>query len=356
MAGIFTKKADFEITSKGISSVEKIKIGGLEQSILIQGQDKENPVLLVIHGGPSLPLPGVSSRGRDYTIVTNTKELVRHYTVVFWDQRGTGKSYYPDIPQETMNLSRFVEDANEVTDYLRSRFGVEKIFLAGHSWGSTVALTLASTFPEKFYSYVGLSQIVSWTENDRLALNWLKGEAKRRGNKKALKELQSVGEPPFLESFEQWAVIRQWQQRFNTLIYTDEKIKHPGLIRITFSMFQSPDYTLKDIYNTFAKGFKLVYHLAFIKELATTNFMETAKELPIPVTFIHGRKDFHVNGELVEKYIGMLHAEKGKQLIWAEKSAHVFHPDDTKIIEQYLIAEKKHAAKADTSERIYSIR
>ncbi|RDU35709.1 alpha/beta hydrolase [Neobacillus piezotolerans] len=356
MAGIFTKKADFEISSRGISSVEKIKIGGLAQSILIQGQDKENPVLLVIHGGPSLPLPGVSSRGRDYTIVTNTKELVRHFNVVFWDQRGTGKSYYPDIPQETMSLARFVEDTNEVTDYLRSRFGVEKIFLAGHSWGSTVALTLASTRPEKFYSYVGLSQIVSWTENDRLALNWLREEAKRRGNKKALKQLESVGEPPFLESFEQWAVIRQWQQRFNTLIYTDEEIKHPGLIRLTFSMFQSPDYTLKDIYNTFAKGFKLVYHQAFIEELATNNFMETVKEMPIPVTFIHGRKDFHVNGALVEQYAGMLKAEKGKRLIWAEKSAHAFHPDDTKIIERYLIDEKKHAAKADTSERFYSIR
>lgn len=355
MAGIFSKKGDFEITSKGISSVEKIKIGGLEQSILIQGQDKENPVLLVIHGGPSLPLPGVSSRGRDYTIVTNTKELVRHYTVVFWDQRGTGKSYYQDIPQETMSLAQIVEDANELTDYLRSRFGVEKIFLAGHSWGSTVGLSLASAYPEKFYSYVGLSQIVSWTENDRLALNWLKEEAKRRGNQKALKQLESVGEPPFLESFEQWAVIRQWQQRFNTIIYTDNEIKHPGLVRIRFSMFQSPDYTLKDIYNTFVKGFKLVYHQAFIEELATNNFMESVKEIPIPVTFIHGRKDFHVNGALVEKYVGMLKAEKGKKLIWAEKSAHAFHPDDTKTIEQYLIDEKKHAGEAVKSERLISI-
>ncbi|RHW42025.1 alpha/beta hydrolase [Neobacillus notoginsengisoli] len=342
MAGIFAKKADFVVSSNGISSFEKIILGGIEQAVLIQSDNIENPVLLVIHGGPSLPLPGVSSRGRDYTIVTNTKELVRHYTVVFWDQRGTGKSYNKHIPQESMNIKQFVSDANELTDYLIDRFGQEKIFLAGHSWGSTVGLTLASTYPQKFHSYVGLSQIVSWTENDRQSLQWLKNEAKRRGNKKAIRELDSVGEPPFLESFEQWGVIRQWQQRFNTITYSDHEIKHPGLVRITFSMFQSPDYTLKDIYHTFVKGFKLVYHQAFIEELASNNFAESVKELPIPITFIHGRKDFHVNGKVVENYVGQLKAERGKRLIWAEKSAHAFHPDDTKLIEQYLIDEKKH--------------
>ncbi len=342
VAGIFTNKLDYIISAKGLSSVQTINLGGVEQTILLQGENPNNPVLLMIHGGPTMPLPGVSSKGRDYTIITNTKELVKHYVVVFWDQRGTGRSYHKNIAPESLNFSQFVSDANELTDYLRQRFNQEKIFLSGHSWGSTISLQLAANYPEKFYSYVGLSQIVSWTENDKLALNWIKEEAKRRGNNKALKELESIGEPPFVESFQQWGLLRKWQRKFNTLIYTDKDVRHPGLLGVTKPMFQSEDYTLMDIVNTYYHGFKLIYTQAFIEELALVNFIDTVKEFVIPVTFIHGKKDFHVHGCLVEEYIKHLKSTKGKTFVWAEKSAHLFHPDDTRIIEQYFIQEIKH--------------
>ncbi|MFS0820514.1 alpha/beta fold hydrolase [Bacillus sp. 1P02SD] len=338
--GIFSKKPDFVIPSSGIQSVEEITVGGIKQTILIQAVDVSKPVLLLIHGGPSLPLPGVSSKGRDYTIVTNTQELVKHFVVIFWDQRGTGKSYHKEIPQESMTIEQFISDANELTDYLRDRFKQEKIFLAAHSWGTTIGLNLVSMYPEKFYSYIGFSQIISWTENDRLALKWLKEEAKRRGNKKAIVELENVGEPPYLESFDQWSLIRKWQRIFNTLVYQTENA--PGLFTLTMDMVRSDEYSLKDVYHTYYKGFKLVYSQSFIEELATNNFMETVSELPIPVTFIHGRQDFHVNGSLVEEFVNRLDAPKGKRIVWLEKSAHAFHPDDTRLNEQNLIEELQH--------------
>lgn len=335
-------KLDFIINENGISEINSIKIGGINQSILIQGEDLTNPVLLFLHGGPSLPLPGVSSRGSNYTIVTNTKELVKHYIVVFWDQRGTGKSFDKSIPKHSMNFSQFVSDTVEVTDYLRKRFNKEKIFLAGHSWGSLIGLKTASENPEKFYSYIGLSQIVSWTENDRLGLLWAKQEAEKRNNKKALQELNSVGEPPFDESFKQWGVLRKWQQRFGTIIHSDEFIKGPSLFSITLSMLRSKDYSVRDMYHTFYKGFKLVYSDDFIKEIQQINFAETTTKIDIPVTFIHGAKDIHVFGDLTQSYFNQLDGMMGKQLIWMDKSGHVFHPDDTVKIEQLLIEELKH--------------
>ncbi|MEH7235062.1 alpha/beta hydrolase [Bacillus sp. JJ1562] len=335
--GIFSKKPDYEIPSSGLQSVETIILGGIKQTILIQAVDVSKPVLLFIHGGPSMPLPGVSSKGRDYTIVTNTKELVKNFVVVFWDQRGTGKSYHKEIPQDSMTIEQFISDANELTDYLRERFKQDKIFLAAHSWGTTIGLNLASMYSEKFYSYIGFSQIISWTENDRLALNWLKKEAKRRGKKKAIVELENVGEPPYIESFDQWSLIRKWQRIFNTLVYQTENA--PGLIGLTMDMVRSDEYSLKDVYHTYYKGFKLIYSQSFIEELATNNFMESVPKLPLPVTFIHGRHDFHVNGSLVEEFVNRLEAPKGKRMIWLEKSAHAFHPDDTKLIEEHLIKE-----------------
>ncbi|MGD7024016.1 alpha/beta fold hydrolase [Rossellomorea vietnamensis] len=333
---------DFIIKS-GISEITSIKIGGIDQSILIQGEDVTKPVILFLHGGPSLPLPGVSSRGSNYTIVTNTKDLVKHFIVVFWDQRGTGKSFHKSIPQESMTVNQFVSDTVEVTDYLRKRFDKEKIFLAGHSWGSLIGLKTVSENAEKYYSYIGLSQIVSWTENDRLGLSWTKKEAKRRNNKRAIKELDSVGEPPFLESFKQWGVLRKWQQRFGTIVHSDEIIKGPSLFSITISMLKSKDYSLRDMYHTFYKGFKLVYSDDFIIDIQKINFGETIKKIDIPVTFIHGKKDIHVFGELLETYYEQLDAVRGKRMIWMDKSGHIFHEEDTARIEQHLIEELKHS-------------
>ncbi|MGD6830767.1 alpha/beta fold hydrolase [Sutcliffiella halmapala] len=339
---ILKSKMDFIIGENGISSVEQVHIGGVNQSILIQAENSNNPILLIIHGGPSMPLPGVSSRGKDYTIVTNTKELVKHFVLVFWDQRGTGKSYHPTIPQETMTVEQFVSDAKELTDYLTERFQQEKIFLAAHSWGSVIGMNLVARYPGKFYSYIGLSQIISWTENDRLSLKWMKEEAKRRKKHKALKELESVGEPPFVESFKQWGVLRKWQRIFNTLVYTDPSTKHPGLIGVSKDMVFSEDYSIKDIVHSFYHGFKLVYSQTFIEELADFNFMESVQELQIPITFIHGSKDFHVHGSLVEEFYNRVDATHGKKLVWVEKSAHIFHPEDTQLIEQYLLEQLRY--------------
>jgi len=340
--GLFKRQPDFLVPEGGISVVERLRIGGVEQSILIQAADERNPVLLIVHGGPSMPIPGVSSRGQDYTIVTNTAELVKRFVLVFWDQRGTGKSYHADIPQHTMSVRQFISDGDELADWLQSRFNQPKIFLAGHSWGSIVALSMAAKAPHKYYSYTGYSQVVDWTENDRLSLVWTKAEAKRRGHSKALKELESAGEPPFLESFQQWAILRKWQRNFGTLVYTDDEIKHPGVAGITMAMLRSEDYSVSDLINTFYRGFKLIYTQAFIKELACYNFMESMKSIAIPVTFVHGQKDQHVHGSVVERFYSQLLAPQ-KRLIWAPKSGHAFHPDDTKLNEQYLIEELRHA-------------
>ncbi len=330
------RKRDFEIAETGISLVERVRLGGIDQFILMQAENPGSPVLLLLHGGPSMPLPGGSAKGQDYTIVMNTGLLVKHFVVVFWDQRGTGKSYSSQISQDSMNIEQYIADAGELTDYLRRRFRQNKIFLAGHSWGTTIGLSLAARFPEKFYAYTGFSQMVSWTENDRLSLAWLKNEAKRRGNNKAVKELESIGQPPFTESFKQWAVLRSWQRNFNTLIYSDAQIKHPGFMRIIKDMLRSETYTLTDIFNSFYKGFKLAYYQRFIEQLDHYNFMESLEEIHLPVVFIHGVYDYQVHGSLVKQFYEKLHAPS-KKMIWASKSGHAFHPDDTALNEQYLI-------------------
>lgn len=321
---------------KEISEVVKVMLGGVEQHILIQAEDRSKPILLLLHGGPSMPIPGVSSKGQDYTIVTNTKKLIKHFVVVFWDQRGTGKSYSRHIPAQSMTVKQFIADAHELTVYLQDRFQQKKIFLAGHSWGSIIGLALITQYPQNYYAYTGFSQIVNWTKNDELSLKWLRKEASRRGKQKALLQLNAIGDPPFDQSFEQWAVLRKWQRNFNTLIYTDNTIKHPGMWGIMKALLQSETYSLRDIYNCFIPGFRLVYSLSFVRELAEYYFDEKVVELTIPITLIHGKYDCHVHGSLVQSFYEQIKAVE-KRMIWAGKSGHTFHPDDTKDNEQHLI-------------------
>ncbi|WP_018759944.1 alpha/beta fold hydrolase [Paenibacillus terrigena] len=331
------KNIDFNISEQGISSIEKIIIGDVKQSILIQTEKPGSPVLLFIHGGPSMPVPGVSNRGSDYALVTTTKELIKYFTVVFWDQRGTGKSYSRTIAKETMHLKQFISDARDVTDYLRNRFNQEKIHLVSHSWGSIIALSLAYKYPERYYSYTGFSQITNWVENDKLSYKWLLERARATNNKKALQELSAVGEPPYLESFKQWGVIRKWQFKYNSMFHDAGDNKSVTFFTGLKIMLRSQDYSFMDIYNSLVRGFKLSYTEELLHDINTFDFFTEIPSLQIPVMFIHGSKEKHVMPELITCYCEALDSPKGKKLYWSDKSSHAFHLDDARENEQRLI-------------------
>ena len=75
-----------------IDEVRKISIGGVGQKIHIRGEKRTNPVLLFLHGGP-----GISNRD---SVVNREKDLCDVFTIVAWDQRGTGGSYW-GVKKET---------------------------------------------------------------------------------------------------------------------------------------------------------------------------------------------------------------------------------------------------------------
>lgn len=328
---------DFTIPDSGLNVIEQIEIGGIPQSILIQSENPMNPVLFFVHGGPSMPVPGVCCRGADYVLITTTKQLVKHFTVVYWDQRGTGKSYAKHMNKETMHVQQFVEDAEEVTDYLRKRFSQTKIHLAGHSWGTVIALKLASLRPDKFLSYTAFSQIVSWVENDKLCRAWLLDEAKKTNNQRMLKELINAGEPPYTEGFKQWSVLRKWLIKNNSMFHDAGDKSSASMMRAMKIMLKSPDYSILDIYHSLYSGFKLAYSERMLQDLNTFNYEIDIPKLEIPVMLIHGSQEKHVMPELVVRYYDKLDAPQGKKLFWSEKSSHAFHVEDAVRNEQLLL-------------------
>ena len=329
------KKREFRIATSGIDSVEKVRLGGVEQTVLIQAENPTKPVLLFIHGGPCMPVPGVVSRGQDYAVSTTTKELVKHFVVVFYDQRGAGKSYDKNTPAESMRVEQYITDCNELVDVLRSRFNQEKIYVAAHSWGSIIGLNMALRYPEKLHAYFGISQILNWTNNDKLCYDWVVNKAKQANDQKTLKKLYELGQPPYLK-VKQWTEFRRPLIKYNSMVYKSETVKHPGMIGGLKQFFTSSEYSLMDIFHSFYSAYNLTYTQELIEDFAKINLNQLQK-VETRIAFLHGTKDAHVEGKPVETFFNNLEAPLGKDMVWYENSSHMFHPEDARKIEKYII-------------------
>src|SRR4051795_1885418 len=135
----------FAITSaKGIDEASYVRVGGIEQWVTIRGQDRVNPVLLFLHGGPG--------------DVTNPWTFVMFspwetdFTVVQWDQRGAGRTLRKSgtAVAPTMTLDRMAQDGVELTEYLCQHLGKNKIIVVAHSFGTILGLRMVRARPDLF--------------------------------------------------------------------------------------------------------------------------------------------------------------------------------------------------------------
>jgi pimeloyl-ACP methyl ester carboxylesterase len=164
-----------------------VSIGGIDQWISIRGEDRRNPALLVVHGGPG---------EAQWMAADKYEPWEKAFTVVQWDQRGTGHTYgrygtqTPDV-----TLDRIVKDGIEVADHLRRTLRKKKIIVLGHSWGSTVAVRMVQLRPELFAAYVGTGQVASWNAQVNMQFDLLLATTRRNGDDVSVKELEAIGRP-----------------------------------------------------------------------------------------------------------------------------------------------------------------
>lgn len=299
-------------TDNGIQNLEQVTLGNVDQWISIRGNDRDNPLLLFVHGGPGSPemIPV-----RHYN-----RSLEEHFVVVNWDQRGAGKSFSTGIPPETMNLDQIVSDALELTAFLRERFNVEKIYLAGHSWGSIVGVHAVQRSPEYYYAYIGIGQAVNFIEAEKISYHYTVSRARETGNEEALLELEEIGPPPYdgEDFFDRIAVQRKWLFRFGGEVF-GETDNNRYLLELLWLYLQAPEYSIIDTYN-FVRGNQLSARLMW-DDLLALDLPHQAPSLEVPVYFMSGRHDYVTVFEKVEEYYAILEAPY-KELIWFEESAH----------------------------------
>lgn len=177
-------------TTKGIDEAGYVRIGGIDQWVQIRGDDRGNPVLLWLNGGP-----GFSTIPSTFAF----RAWERRFTVVMWDQRGEGKTFALSgtSVKSTMTIDRFTKDGIEVADYLRTRLDKNKIALLGHSWGSILGVHMVHARPDLFAVYVGTGQVVNLEKDAEAAYPLLVERARALGNQTAEQQLAGVGPPPY---------------------------------------------------------------------------------------------------------------------------------------------------------------
>jgi pimeloyl-ACP methyl ester carboxylesterase len=288
----------------------KLVLNGTTLDFRIRGTREDNPVLLFLHGGP-----GVCDR---HFVLEDQSPLADICTLVCFDQRGSGKSYTREQGAQHMDMELVIGDAIAAIDYLRTRFNQDKIYLAGHSYGSFLGILLCTRIPEKIAAYIGTGQLANGAENERISYEFVLYEATKRGDKKALEALARIGAPVdgFYRSLDDLTVQRNLMTKFGGAAHGKRENMISSMV---LPILRSPEYTLPDIAG-YAKG--AYYNLRELwREVIACKFDQTVTKLGVPVFITQGRHDRNTPSELAKGWFDALEAPK-KTWIWFEESAH----------------------------------
>jgi proline iminopeptidase len=299
------------VTPKGVQESFIATLGGARQYVSVRGADRANPILLYIHGGPaSVELPMSWSFQRPWE---------DYFTVVEWDQRGAGKSYRLDDPQAlapTLKLERYRDDAIELIELLRKRYGKRKIFVLGHSWGSAVGLSVAIKRPDLLYAYIGMGQLIDFPQNEKKGYAAVLEQARRDGNAQAVKELEAIAPYPGPGQFDvaKTGVERKWSVYYGGLAAG----RHDADFYYRLARL-SPEYG-QDDRQAWDDGSDFTMKTMW-PQLASLSF-ENVHALGVPIFLFMGRHDTTTLPAIAIDWLQRLTAPQ-KTFVWFDNSAHL---------------------------------
>ncbi len=296
-----------------ISEKVFVNIGGVKQGMFIRGKDIRNPVLLFVHGGPCFS---------EYFLVDKYPTgLEDDFTVCYWEERGGGLSYSSDVPLESMTLEQLAYDTIEVTNYLRKRFGQDKIYLAAHSGGTIFGIQVAAKAPQLYHAYIGIAQITKPIESEKIAYKYLREQYSGAGNKKMVEKLNQY---PVLED-DAYGIM------FFKSLVRDQAMHELGVgtMRnmksiekdVVLSVMLCKAYTLKEKINLWKSKFSFIKRTELTDQVFASDLTTQVRKLEIPVYFFSGAYDLTVNYDLSKSYLNQLEAPV-KGFYTFEDSAH----------------------------------
>lgn len=287
------------LAQTSVNKTENLLIGGIRQFVSIKGKDNSKPLLLFLHGGPGGSVMSYASKF--------SRELEKHFVVVHWDQRETGKTKDLNTSPVPLTFDLFINDTHELIDTLLNRYHHTKMYLVGHSWGTAIGLQMAKLHPKKISAFISIGTMIDQLESERIALDSMINVAKKNINSTAIKELSGIHIP--FENGEQLYFHRKW------------------LLQLMGSKTNlSRDYVL-DWAETWLKVFN---------EASSVCTSDRLDQLDCPVYFFAGRKDIQTNSLIAERFYQRLKAPV-KEFYWFEKSAHGIPTTEPARVQEMII-------------------
>ena len=298
--------ADGNPVAGSIAELGTVEVNGHDLGLMIRGHSVDDPVLLFLAGGP-----GGSERG---AMRRHLPELEEHFVVATWEQRGAGSSYDELDPIETLTLDGYVDDTLAVTDYLRDRFGQDRIYVLGQSWGTTLGVLAVQARPESYRAFIGTGQMVSQRATDRIfygdTLDW----ARQSGNDGLVDELESIGPPPYDTIFPYETALAYEHE-----IYPyDHSPNSEGEGGFSENLFVE-EYALID--QIHALGAFMDVFATLYPQLQDIDFRDTATEFEVPMFFAQGAHEADGRAEPFMEWYEMIDAPE-KELAIFDTSGH----------------------------------
>jgi pimeloyl-ACP methyl ester carboxylesterase len=289
---------------QSIASVERWRINGIDQSVILRGRDLRNPLLVWVHGGPGISETGVVRR--------YNRALEDSFVVVLWDQRYAGRSLDPFGPKPVhQNIEDYVADLDALIDGLHRRFSCGKVVLVAHSWGTVPGLLYAERHPETVAAYVGIGQEADALESERRSYQFVLDQARVRHDAAALERLQRIGPPPR-------AAGEVWTPRNLLEKYGGAFHGHGSELSLAFASAGAREMNWRDGV-AFLRAHD--YNVAISEAEGKVVLDADHLRFGVPIFFLSGRTDHVVDAQLTFDYMQRISAPE-KAFIWFEESGH----------------------------------
>lgn len=287
-----------------ISVLEQMSINGTEHEVMIRGNDKSNPVIIYVHGGPCCSeIPYV----RRYQ-----QELEAYFTIVHYDQRGSGKSYHFFEDYSNLSIDLLTSDLLQLTDKILEVLDKEKVILIGHSFGTNIALRAAARAPEKYESYIGIGQVSNKLESEKDNWSFCKVEAKKAQEVKDIMYLDKIRDKVEQgEMITPRSIIRKYGGSARLINETEDYVK---------GFLLGSEYNLLDI-GRYYLGIVL-HEKGLSKESYEKSLTDHVLKVDLPLYFIMGKYDHTTSTAIAKNYFDEISSSVNKEFIIYEESAH----------------------------------
>lgn len=254
--------------------------------------------MLFLHGGPGSP--------ETVFMKHFNQDIEKDFVMVYWEQRGAGKSYSKHVPAESMNMAQFISDSKELSEYLIDRFGQDKIYIMGHSWGSLLGILTAWKHPEYFHAFFGIGQVSHQFKGEQISYEWAKEQARQNDDQRSLKALNRLVVPDSLAKSDIWMNYLMTQRKYVNKFGGGTTHDITGMWPLVKMVLKAREYTFGEKLNFMNANLFSLKHLWY--EVMNINLFHEIDSMQVPVYIFQGIHDYTTPYPIAKDFYDQLKA------------------------------------------------